>query len=83
MINFSHPFLIKKYGSWIRVQVRFYDFLFQQVFSNLCIKHTNEELIHGFRDGGDPYEEAVAKIIKLFPTDKAAWNVFLKKEEEQ
>lgn len=69
--------LIEKYGSWVRVQVAFYDFIFEQALG-LCQKHTTEEMIKNFNDGDDPYEDAIKAIEKKFNSFNEAWTEFNK-----
>ena len=67
--------LIEKFGSWVRVQVAFYDFIFQQALE-MCAHHTNESMIQGFSDGEDPYEDAVKAIEGKFKSFDNAWAAF-------
>lgn len=80
MIDFSKPELIKKYGSWMRVQVAFYDFLFTKG-TKLCPAHFNqaakEAFENGFANGADVYENAVKMIEENLTTPQEAWNAFL------
>lgn len=79
MINFDDPILVDKFGSWVRVQVEFYDFIFQRG-SGMCPKHykdkTLQEQLMGFADGEALYEDTVSAIEKLFKTQKEAWKAF-------
>ena len=73
MINFNDPTLVKKYGSWIKVQVAFYDFLF--VYSqDLCPHHFNEMT---FKSAHDFYEIAIEHIEDCFESADDAWNKFI------
>jgi hypothetical protein len=81
---FDNSELIKKCGSWIRVQVAFYDFIFQKAtemcpecFKGKCL----EEVAAGFKDGEFLYESAIKAIEGLFPTFRVAWNEFVKDSE--
>lgn len=82
-MNFNDPRLIRKYGSWMRVQVAFYDFLFE-IATELCAKHWKEqaiaEMIFSFRDGDNMYERSVKAIEQTFHTQEVAWQAFLKEE---
>lgn len=82
---FDNKELIKKYGSWIKVQVAFYDFIFQQA-SELCPEcfknKAIEEISEGFADGEFIYEKSIKAIKKLYPTFEDAWKDFLNKEKE-
>jgi hypothetical protein len=78
---FDDEILIKKYGSWIKAQVAFYDFIFQEA-TNLCIgcfkDKCLQEISDGFKDGEFIYEKSIEAIKKMFPTFKKAWDEFLK-----
>lgn len=79
-MNFSEPKLVAKYGSWVRVQVAFYDFIFQHGIG-LCATHFNqvvssEALSTGFGDCSPTYEYAVRRIQLSFKTPEAAWKAF-------
>lgn len=84
-MNLNEPELVKKYGSWIRVQVAFYDFLFKKA-SNLCATHWNqlalEERMTQFKDGGDLYERTVSWIEKNYEQSETAWNEFIHEVNE-
>ena len=58
MEMFDLPELTEKYGSWVRVQVEFYDYLFK-IGMNLCPTHWKEmslrEAVDQFSDGEDFY----------------------------
>ncbi len=73
--------LIKSYGSWVRVIVAFYDFLFVTALK-MCPKHTTEAFLHGFAEGKDPYEDAIGAIEKRFENFADAWVAFVKEEKE-
>lgn len=82
--SFKAPELVAKYGSWIRVQVAFYDFLFTEALK-LCPAHFKElameEVMAGFAEGEDFYERSVAKIEFAFATPEEAWQLFLQQEQ--
>lgn len=84
-MNLHHPALISKYGSWVRVQVAFYDFIFKRGTS-LCPTHFNRAFVSAaisggrFGDGDDLYETTIKAIEEIFPVDGAAWVEFLKEE---
>lgn len=85
MIVFKHPELIKKYGSWVKVQVAFYDFLFTTAIS-MCAKNIHDTLmleiiIRGFKDGDKPYERLTTILENMFSTEEQAWEVFLRRED--
>ncbi len=78
---FEDKRLIKKFGSWTRVQVAFYDFIFQHSL-NLCPRHFREKAVEesktgGFADGEDLYERSVKVIEKTFPSFESAWKAFI------
>ena len=80
-MNFTHPVLLQKYGSWIRVQVAFYDFLFMKGYPNLnSISEGKEEMMMDFADGKDPYEKPVRALEKLYNNPNEAWTEFLEEE---
>lgn len=68
--------LVKHFGSWVRVQVAFYDYIFQAALE-LCPQHAMEEMARNFRDGANPYEDAIKAIETKFGTFKTAWMAFL------
>ncbi len=67
--------LVEKFGSWVRVQVAFYDFIFLRG-TEMCPRHANEAMMQGFADGKDPYEDAVRAIESKFGTFDEAWISF-------
>ena len=87
-LDFSNKKLVSRFGSWPRVQVAFYDFIFQ-VGCNMCPKHFREtakaEALSGkFAEGEDLYERTVSNIEEIFKNPDEAWKAFLedlKKEE--
>lgn len=81
MIDFNNEKLIEKYGSWMRVQVAFYDFLFTTAL-NVCPGHFNElaraSVEEGsFADGEEFYETQVKAITEQFPKQSDAWDKFI------
>lgn len=79
--DFDSLELTDEYGSWVRVIVKFYDFIFQRA-SALCPKHWNEQAIKeiaegGFADGEDFYEKNIKAIEQIFPTFESAWEEFI------
>ena len=81
MSYFEIEQLINKYGSWVRVQVAFYDFIFEKGIE-LCPTHFRLTLVQkiitgGFADGEDLYERSVKKIEQIFPSFELAWKAFL------
>lgn len=84
MIDFNMKGLVEKHGTWVRVQVEFYDFLFETA-SELCAKHFREEatqefLSGGFADTNEFYEVTIGKLEGLFATPEQAWLQFLEVE---
>ena len=84
MINFSQPELLLKHGTWVRVQLAFYDFIFLDAI-NLCPTHFREEVkIEGmageFADGSDLYERSVKVIEGKFKNPDEAWAAFVEDE---
>lgn len=67
--------LVAHFGSWVRVQVAFYDYIFQAALE-LCPQHAMEKMAQNFRDGTNSYEDAVKAIEKKFGTFKEAWAAF-------
>ena len=81
-MNFSTPALLVKYGSWFRVQVAFYDFLFNAAIE-LCPEHLNEamkEEVTSWAESENLYEQTMRIVEKKFKTPEAAWAAFLEAE---
>ena len=80
-MSFNDERLINKYGSWARVQVAFYDFIFQEG-SKMCAEcfknKALEEISQGFVEGEDIYEKSIKAIEELYPTFEDAWKSFCK-----
>jgi len=84
LIDFQDSKLLKKYGSWVRVQVAFYDFLFE-TGSELCPECFRERVVvdivsGGWADGEGVYEETMTVLEKLFSSPDEAWEAFLRNE---
>jgi hypothetical protein len=79
-LPFDDPALVAKYGSWMRVQVAFYDYIFR-IGTELCAKHWKElalkEVADQFADGGDLYERSAKGIMYKFKTAQSAWASFV------
>jgi hypothetical protein len=73
---FDAASLVEKYGSPIRVQVAFYDFLFEKAL-NKPVHGFALETIKSFEEGGDFYESTVKKIEELYPSLTTAWEEFI------
>jgi len=67
--------LIDRYGSWVRVQVAFYDFIFEEALEQ-CAKCINDGIVDGFADGKNVYEDAVKAIELKFNSFGEAWKAF-------
>ena len=80
-IEFDMKCLVKKYGSWVRVQVAFYDFLFMTA-TKMSPKNFRETVLveiasGGFADGEGAYEKAMSILEETFATPESAWVAFL------
>jgi len=80
---FDNKKLIEKFGSWVRVQVEFYDFLFETA-NEVCATCFNQNAVSAvvnnqFSDGEDFYETAVKAIENHFDTFDNAWQGFVEK----
>jgi len=82
MINFRDKFLIQKYGSWVRVQVAFYDFLFTEA-NKICEHHLNEELLQHWKESDLLYERFISVIQNKWPTPESAWSDFLLSQSDE
>ena len=78
-MDFDNAELVEKYGSWIRVQVAFYDFMFMTASQTCaeCFNHTAQ-----FAEGADFYEYTVKQIHESWPTAEAAWAAFRESQKE-
>lgn len=79
-MNFADPVLVEKYGSWVRVQVAFYDFLFERG-SELCAMHFRESAVESvvngdWAEGNEFYESIIGKLEELFDSAEEAWQEF-------
>jgi len=76
---FSDIELIKRFGSWVKVQVAFYDFIFQKA-TKLCPECWKDmavqEICDKFKDSEDFYERSVAAIESHFETFEQAFVAF-------
>ncbi len=79
-IDFTEPRLVD--GSWVKVQVEFYDHLFR-VASKMCPHHWNQQAILAgeFSDGSDAYDRTITAIEGAFDSPAAAWRSFIEAEE--
>ena len=71
--------LVGKYGSWVKVQVAFYDFIFLEG-TRLCPKHWKEKGLR-FTDGNEYYDHSVEAIERRFLTFENAWTEFIKLQD--
>lgn len=81
VMQFDAPVLVERYGSWVKVQVAFYDFIFGQALE-LCPRCVNESLLESifngrFAEGHDLYERHVAFIEQRFASQEEAWVMFI------
>lgn len=76
--HFESKELIAKYGNWVKVQVAFYDFIFEES-TKLCCRHFNEK---SFRDGVEYYDKTVDHIKGKFPNFEDAWREFIKSQQQ-
>lgn len=80
MINFNDPHLIAKYGSWVKVQVAFYDYLFMQGTKINVDKWRRAALLtaaYNFTEGDELYEQSIKAIEGRFPDPYEAWANFV------
>ena len=86
MINFSDPKMLERHGSWMRVQVAFYDFLFVRS-SQLCTAHFNKQIKEvfeqGFAEGTSAYERMVQGVLQTWNTPEDAWNDFTAEKDDE
>lgn len=80
-IEFQDSRLVKQFGSWVRVQVAFYDFLFE-TGTGLCARHFREQLnsevqAGRWADGEGLYEDTVSALEKTFSSPGEAWKAFI------
>lgn len=85
-LDFTNINLVAKYGTWVKVQVAFYDFIFQESI-NMCPEHFREKAMQemcdgGFADGEDIYEASVRQIEGMFNTPGKAWEAFVKQNSK-
>lgn len=69
--------MIEKFGSWVRVQVAFYDFIFETALET-CASCFNKSIVSDFSDGEDLYEKSVTAIETHFSSFEEAWKAFNK-----
>lgn len=84
--DFSNRRLVAKYGSWMKVQVAFYDFLFTtatQMHPGCFNKSIQRDVAAGkWADGQSAYDVTIATIEQVFPRDRQAWEAFLESEQD-
>lgn len=86
-MDFQDIKLVEEYGSWVRVQVAFYDFLFE-TGSKLCPGHLREQALEDMRngkwaDGEDIYEKTMTALEQQFDSPEKAWAAFIQDEFNQ
>ncbi len=78
-MDFTDKELVVKHGTWVKVQVAFYDFIFHEA-SKMCPEHFNnaemQDIVDGFAEGEDLYEASVREIEGKFKTPHEAWEAF-------
>lgn len=76
---FQNKVLIDKYGSWVKVQVAFYDFIF------LSAMETGQCLFNerAFAEGEAFYEDSVSYIEGKFATFGDAWEAFIESQQPE
>lgn len=87
VLDFNNAELVEKYGSWVRVQVEFYDFLFASA-SEMCAQDFRDQANKSFQNGGfadgcDFYETVISKLENLMETPEQAWEQFMYVETGQ
>lgn len=82
-MNFNDKRLVEKHGTWVKVQVEFYDFLFKTA-QNLCPHHWKgkalEAAVNDFRGGTEFYDDSVKSIEDHFDSQEDAWDQFVEQE---
>jgi hypothetical protein len=73
MIDFGDKELVKKYGTWMKVQVAFYDHLFAAATEGMPAREFNQLR---WREGNVIYEKAIAKVVRRFKTADEAFAMF-------
>lgn len=83
LTQFDDPELVAIFGSWVRVQVAFYDFITQQGMG-MCAEHLKQELFEQYHDGGNAYETMIKSVEAAFPSMVEAFAAFkaASKEDE-
>jgi hypothetical protein len=88
--DFGNPKLVERYGSWVRVQVAFYDFIFEEGMG-MCAACANPILIEdaqrevaeeGWHDDGPVFRMVVSEIEKSFKSPEEAWKRFVEQEQD-
>ena len=74
--NFAEPSLVEKYGTWFRVQVAFYDFIFESSFdadASTC----NQAIAEDFAESSDPYKRMRDAVEAKYKTMEESWDAFV------
>lgn len=72
---FNDPELVAKFGSWVRVQVSFYDFICTRGME-LCTTHLKEKPASEYHDGMEAYERMVKAVEGRFASFEEAFAEF-------
>lgn len=80
-INFAEPDLVNKYGSWVRVQAKFYEFLFKHALDLSPEEFNRKYLEESNRVESENFcETSIRTIEQLLSTPEEAWKLFWRKE---
>lgn len=74
-MNFNEPKLVNYFGSWVRVQVAFYDFIMKTALGKLDL--TQEDILD-FQNETNNYDRMIARCVDEFETPEIAWDLFIK-----
>ena len=84
MISFHHQELIVEYGSWAKVQVEFYDFLFSTAGKSMIDEWSPAQRATYAKGEGmgqaEFLDKTIIEIDKMFPNQEDAWAAFLEHE---
>lgn len=85
-MNLGHPPLIEKFGTWVKVMIAFYDFVWQKAaeakpeLAQRAADQTSPLALDDFAFGSPFFEQSVLSAAEVFPTMDDAWSAFLKAE---
>lgn len=74
-MNFARKDLVEHFGSWIKVQVAFYDWLMLDGLGGMTANEFNKLT---WKEGTKKYDEMVAKVEERYVTPSVAWTEFVK-----